>query len=82
MGGYKYERHPNFTAPDFGGRAPTTRKELVGFALEYAARLVSAPKVEGEDVEIPCEEVAARLRRAGPEVERAIRRLESHRAGN
>lgn len=52
--------HPNFELPAL----PRTRRRdsLVAFVLESVARFVSPPKVEGEDEEFACEDIANAIR--------------------
>lgn len=52
--------HPNFQPPP--PPSQETIEEIVRYTLEYAARLISPPKVDGEDEEIECDDVAAELR--------------------
>jgi hypothetical protein len=53
--------HPNLEIPEPPPDATPGR--LIEYALDCAARFVSPPKVDGEDVEFVCEDVAAAIRR-------------------
>ena len=65
MGGYQRSRnvgyllrdHPNFVLP-----APQKNETLVNFTLRCAAHLLSPPKIEGEDMEVSCQEAAQEIR--------------------
>jgi hypothetical protein len=52
--------HPNLNIPD----PPEDRSEesLINYILESAARFVSPPKVQGEDVEFLCDDLARAIR--------------------
>lgn len=55
-------QHPNFTVPPFpkdGGA-----EAIIRWSLHAAASFVSPPKVDGEDEEFACEDVAKTLRGA------------------
>lgn len=64
--------HPNFSPP----RSPheLTVAAVVRFTLDYAANLVSPPKVDGEDEERSCNDVAEELRGSVHDVLEALRR--------
>ena len=55
--------HPNFTMPDTPTRLDGLGVfELVTYVLETTARMVSPPKVEGEDNSMSCEDLAKAIR--------------------
>jgi hypothetical protein len=64
--------HPNFQPPT--PPKVFTVQEIVKFTLDYAANLVSPPKVDGEDEERPCNKVADELRDAVADVMEALTR--------
>lgn len=64
--------HPNFKPPDPIMHSNRDVEAIVKLTLEYAARLASPPKVEGESEERPCDEVAAEIRGSVGDVLSAI----------
>lgn len=62
--------HPNFSPP----RPPDELSvaAIVRFTLDYAANLVSPPKVDGEDEERSCNDVAEELRGSVHDVLKAL----------
>lgn len=72
MGGSKIIDHPNFKLPDVPVKRDSMTIAL--WALEAAAMLVSPPKVDHEDEEFECDDVAAAIRGPlGQMVMRALR---------
>jgi hypothetical protein len=64
--------HPNFVMPE-APKSPTV-EQAVKFAIEAIARYVSPPKIEGEDEEFACIDVATAIReQLGPELLEAIK---------
>jgi hypothetical protein len=63
----RLKAHPNFEYPKRPeGR---TTEEVVAFTVEAVARLLSPPKIEGEDDSFACTDLAETVRtRLGPEI--------------
>jgi hypothetical protein len=66
--------HPNFRPPRRPARLGL--EDVVQFTLDFAANMVSPPKVDDEDEERSCVDVAAELRGAAADVLAALRRQE------
>ena len=69
--------HPNFVIPPIPRglvfTSHTQGRLAIAWALEAAALLVSPPKVDGEDAEIECKDMAAAIR--GPLYQELKRQL-------
>ena len=55
--------HPNWEMPQ-----PELHEDVITYTLRCAAMLISPPKIEGEDMDTPCEVVADAIRRLADEV--------------
>lgn len=70
------KEHVNFQVPDL----PVVMDDsnLIRFVLEYCASLVSPPKVDGEDEERSCIDVAAEIRSSQRDIVKILRESELH----